>query len=95
MKVKITAKGYNTLAETIAVNTIETCITKDEFGLDKMGKILYAIENTGFVFNTHNVFSMFVSNISKIDTSKLTTRYLPIVDDKFDHTKITISVGKN
>ena len=96
MKVKITAKGYNSNSGTIATQTLETCMMPCEVPMT-IGKLIYTVECSGFAINTHEVYLEFIKSTSKIDTNMLTEKFLPVVHNKRfgDNIKITISLAKN
>lgn len=93
MKVKITAKGFSTIANTVSTVSYETCVGKKDTAY-MIGRLVYPLEGMGFQFDTHDVFTEFMRNTAKLDQNKLTTHYLPIVNKKFGTTKITISLAE-
>ena len=93
MKVKIQAQGFNSISYTTAVSVIETCIKADELDYI-LGKLIYTLELSGYGITTHEVFTEFKRNSSKINFSALTSRYLPIVNNKFNNVKVMISLAK-
>lgn len=96
MKIKLTAKGYNSNSGTIATQTLETCVTPETVGY-VTGKLIYTIESSGFRIDTHEVYLDFMKSISRLNLGILSDRYFPVLSNKKfgDNIKITISLANN
>lgn len=96
MKIKLTARGYNSNSGTIATQMFETSVTPQTLGY-VTGKLIYTIESSGFRIDTHEVYLAFMKSISRLDLGILSDRYFPVFSNKKfgDNIKITISLAKN
>ena len=93
MKVKVAAKGFNSISGTVTAQTIETCIRKEDLDYN-LGKILYTLELSGFNVVTHEIFMEYKRNASRFNFANITDRYFPLVSAKFNEVKVVISVAK-